>query len=57
MSALFPITIFGRFFQNQSSQELPKFAISLELKMIRALIFVAYDRYKAALAVSLSLKA
>ena len=60
MSALFPITLFGRFFQNRSKSVISgasKISYIFRTKTSRALIFVANDRYKVALAISLSLKA
>ena len=60
MSALFPMTLFGRFFQNQSKSVISgasKICHIFRTKTSRALIFVANDRYKVALAISLSLKA
>ena len=60
MSSLFPMTTFGRCFQNQS--KLVKTGASnichiSRAKTNRALVFVANYRYKVALAISLSLKA
>ena len=60
MSALFPMTLFGRFFQNRSKSVISgasKICHIFRTKTGRALIFVANDRYKVALAISLSLKA
>ena len=60
MSALFPMTLFGRFFQNRSKSVISgasKICHIFRTKTSRALIFVANDRYKVALAISLSLKA
>ena len=59
MSALFPMTLFGRFFQNRSKSVISgasKICHIFRTKTSRALIFVANDRYKVAIAISLSLK-
>ena len=60
MSALFPMTLFGRFFQNQSKSVISGASKSCPIfrnKTSRALILVANDIYKVALAILLSLKA
>ena len=60
MSALFPITISKRFFQNQSKSVKSgpsKICHIFATKTGRALIFVVNDRYKVALAISLNSKA
>ena len=60
MSALFPMTLFGRFFQNRSKSVISgasKICHIFRTKTSRALIFEANDRYKVALAISLRFKA
>ena len=59
MSALFRMTIFGRFCQNQSKSiksGASKICYIFRTKTDRALIFMVNDRYKEALAISLRLK-